>query len=97
MNGSKEGGDFGERPLQLKGPLDPGISQIGDADEVERCHAGCLIDLADERRLGADGTRAVARTWAVGNATVERHADKANVDLIEPRVVGQAEEGRIPL
>jgi hypothetical protein len=23
------------RPLQLEGPFDPGISQIGDADEVE--------------------------------------------------------------
>ena len=40
MNGGKEGGDFGERPLQLEGPFDPGVSQIGDADEVEGRHAG---------------------------------------------------------
>jgi hypothetical protein len=40
MNGSKEGCDFAERSLQLKGPFDPAISQIGNADEVERRHAG---------------------------------------------------------
>src|SRR5215470_14432362 len=28
-----------------------------------------------------------------GNATVERHADEADVDLIEPHAVGEAEEG----
>src|SRR5215831_3366618 len=93
MNGSEEGGDFGERPLQLEGPFDPGVSQIGDADEVEGRHAGRLIDLADERRLVADVARAMARAWAVGDATVERHADEADVDLIEPHAVGEAEEG----
>src|SRR6516165_12475868 len=93
MNGSEEGGNFCERPLQLEGPFDPGISQIGDADEVEGRHAGRLIDLADERRLVADVARAVARAWAVGDATVERHADEADVDLIEPHAVGEAEEG----
>jgi len=36
----------------------------------------------------------VARAWAVGDATVERHADKTDVDLIEPHGVGEAEEGR---
>ena len=72
MNGGKEGGDFGERPLQLEGPLDPSISKIGHANEVERRHAGCLIDLADEQRLVADGARAVARAGAVGDATIER-------------------------
>src|ERR1700738_3744586 len=94
MNGSEEGDDFGERALQLEGPFDPGISQIGDADEVEGRHAGRLIDLADERRLVADVAWAVARAWAVGDATVERHADETDVDLIEPHAVGEAEEGR---
>src|SRR6202011_4828515 len=64
MNGSEEGGDFGERALQLEGPFDPGISQIGDANELEGRHAGRLIDLADKRRLVADVARAVARAWA---------------------------------
>ena len=49
MNGSEEGRDFSECALQFEGPFDPGISQIGDADEIEGCHAGRLIDLADER------------------------------------------------
>jgi hypothetical protein len=82
VNGSEEGGDFGERALQLEGPFDPGISQIGDADEVEGRHAGRLIDLADERRLVAKVARAVTRAWAVGDATVERHANETDVDLI---------------
>src|SRR6266853_4307835 len=94
MNGSEEGSDFGERALQLEGPFDPGISQIGDANELEGRHAGRLIDLADERRLVADVARAVARAWAIGDATVERHADETDVDLIEPHAVGEAEEGR---
>src|SRR6266481_2842541 len=89
-----EYGDFGERALQLEGPFDPSISQIGDADEVEGRHAGRLIDLADERRLVADVARAVARAWTVGDATVERHADETDVDLIEHVGVGEAEEGR---
>src|SRR5262249_40860918 len=93
VNGSEEGGNFGERPLQLEGPFDPGVSQIGDADEVEGRHPGRLVDLADERRLVADVARAVARAGAVGDATVERHADEADVDLIEPHAVGEAEEG----
>jgi hypothetical protein len=46
-----------------------------------------------ERRLGADIARAVARAWAVGDTTVERHADEADVDLIKPHAVGEAEEG----
>src|SRR5215475_5424064 len=87
MNGSEEGGDFGERSLQLEGPFDPGISQIGNADEVEGRHASRLIDLADERRLVADVARAVARAWAVGDATVKWHADETDVNLIEPHGV----------
>src|SRR6478609_9642201 len=82
VHGSEEGGDFGQRALQLQGPFDPGISQIGDADEVEGRHAGRLIDLADERRLVAKVARAVTRAWAVGDATVERHANETDVDLI---------------
>jgi hypothetical protein len=45
MDGSEEGS---ERALQLEGPLDPGIPQIDDADEVEGPDAGRLVDLADE-------------------------------------------------
>ena len=94
MNRSEGGGDFRERPLQLEGLFDPGVPQIRDADEIERRHAGRLIDLADKRRVVADLAWAVARAWAVGDATVERHADEADVDLIEPHAVGEAEEGR---
>jgi hypothetical protein len=36
----------------------------------------------------------VARAGAVGDATVERHADETDVDLIQPHGVGEAEEGR---
>src|SRR6516162_10708994 len=94
MNGSEKVGNFAKRPLQLEWLFDPAVSQIGDADEVERRHTGRLIDLADERRLIADIARAVACAWAVGDAAIDRHADEADVDLIEPHAVGEAEEGR---
>jgi hypothetical protein len=68
MDGSEEGSDFGERALQLEGPFDPGIPQIGDAHEVEGRHAGRLVDLADERGLVADVAGAVARAWAIGDS-----------------------------
>ena len=42
----------------------------------------------------ADVARAVARAGAVGDATVERHADETDVDFIEQLGVGEAEEGR---
>src|SRR5262249_49797667 len=74
MNSSKEGSDFGQRPLQLERLFDPSVSQIGYAHEIERRHARCLIDLADERRLAAHLARAMARAWAVGDTTVERYA-----------------------
>src|SRR5262249_18486692 len=64
------------------------------AHEIERRHARCLIDLADERRLAAHLARAMARAWAVGDTTVERYTDEADVDLIERHTVGKAEEGR---
>jgi hypothetical protein len=35
VNGSEEGGNFAERSLQFERPFDPGIFQIGGADEVE--------------------------------------------------------------
>jgi hypothetical protein len=72
MNGSEEGSDLRERPLQLEGLFDPGVPQIRDADEIERRYAGRLIDLADERRVDADIAWAVARAGAVGDATIER-------------------------
>src|SRR6266536_2960490 len=63
---------------------DPGIPQIGDADEVEGGDAGRLVDLADKRRMVADVARPVAGACAVGDATVERHADEADVDPSKP-------------
>src|SRR5438132_588195 len=83
MDGREEASDFTERSLQLEWAFDPRIPQIGDADKVEGGDAGRLVDLADQRRMVADVARPVAGAWAVGDATVERHADEANVDLRE--------------
>src|SRR6266536_1033005 len=94
IDGSEEGSDFGERALQLEGPFDPSIPEIGDADEVEGRHAGRLVDLADERRLVADVARAVARACAIGDTTVEWHSHEADVDLVEPHSVREAEKSR---
>src|SRR5262249_47922997 len=96
MNRSEGGGDFCERPLQLEGPFDPSIAQIGDTDEIEWCYASCLIDFPDERRLIADLAWAVAGARSVGCATVKRHGHQADVDIIEPNAMGKTEEGRNP-
>src|SRR5262249_24173086 len=66
---------------------------VGEGEGGGGGEEGGVIEVADERRLVADAARAMARAWAVGDATVERHADEADVDLIEPHAVGEAEEG----
>ena len=97
MNGSEEGGDFGERALQLEGPFDPGISQIGDANELEGRHAGRLIDLADKRRLVADVARAVARAGAAGDATVDGTPTRPMSTSSSSSVWGRRKKVGIPL
>ena len=82
--------------FELEWLLDPGIAEVGDTHQIERCDAGRLVMLAHQRRLASHLARAVPRAGTVGHPAVEGHADDADVDARQVLLIRCAEERRYP-
>ena len=95
-DGAKDRLDFGMSAFELEWLLDPGIAEVGDTHQIERCDAGRLVMLAHQRRLASHLARAVPRAGTVGHPAVEGHADDADVDPRQVLLIRCAEERRYP-
>jgi hypothetical protein len=73
--------------------IDWDVAQVGDAREVVRGSPGDRMDAANQARLVADRSGAVAGAGAVGRAAVPGNANQADIDSRRVGGVGQPHEG----
>ena len=91
------GFDFGNRPFQVVDPLNGHVAEVRGLDELVRLHAGLVVVGPHQRGLVAEMARTVACARAIGDRSVEGHAEESDVDagpVFRLLQQGPAQEGR---